>query len=73
MGDVLEKAKSTDPKVLRETIAAIDAPSILAGEKVKFGPNGQNVHAVPLLVTWSDGKLYTIWPKKYQTMKPRPL
>ena len=73
MGDVLEKAKSTDPKVLRDTIAAIDAPSILAGEKVKFGPNGQNVHAVPLLVTWFDGTLHTIWPKKYQTMKPKLL
>ncbi len=71
MGQVLEKAKSTDPKVLRETLANIDVSTILVGEQVKFGPNGQNIHAVPLLVTWYDGTLHSIWPKKYQTMKPQ--
>lgn len=70
MGEVLERSKSIDPKVLRETLSTIETPSVLAGGKVKFGPNGQNVYAVPLLVTWFDGHLHTIWPKKYQTLKP---
>jgi branched-chain amino acid transport system substrate-binding protein len=71
MGEVLEKAKSTDPKVLRETLSGINTPSVLAGERVQFAANGLNVNAVPLLVTWYDSKLHTIWPKKYQTFKPQ--
>jgi hypothetical protein len=68
---VLEKAKSTDPKVLRDTLSGINTTSVLAGERVQFAANGLNIHAVPLLVTWYDSKLHTIWPKKYQTFKPQ--
>ena len=71
MGQALEKAKSTDPKVLRDTLSTMDMPSVLAGERVQFAANGLNMHAVPLLVTWYDSKLHTIWPKKYQTFKPQ--
>ncbi len=71
MADVLEKAKSADPKVLRDTLAGMDVPSIYPGERVKFDATGMNIYAMPILVTWSDGKLYTIWPKKYQTIKPQ--
>ncbi|MDO8773448.1 MAG: ABC transporter substrate-binding protein [Burkholderiaceae bacterium] len=71
MGETLEKAKSIDPKVLRDTLSTIDTPSVLAGERVQFDARGMNSHAVPLLVTWYDSKLHTIWPKKYQTFKPQ--
>lgn len=71
MAEALERAKSRDPKVLRDTIANMDVPSIMPGERVKFGPNGMNLNATPILVSWSDGKLYTVWPKKYATLKPK--
>jgi branched-chain amino acid transport system substrate-binding protein len=66
----LETAATTDPKKLRDTFAAIDTPSILPGNAIRFAPNGQNSAMVPILVGWKGGKLHTMWPKEYQTVAP---
>jgi branched-chain amino acid transport system substrate-binding protein len=68
--DAIEKAKSTDPKAIRDAIASLDVQSILPGERVKFAANGLNIGIVPILVGWKDGQLKTLWPKKYQTAVP---
>jgi branched-chain amino acid transport system substrate-binding protein len=66
----LEKSASTDPKKLRDTIATLDMPALLPGEKVGFDEQGLNKYAVPIMVSWIDGQLRTVWPKKYQSRPP---
>ncbi len=70
IGQALEQAKSADPKTLRDTIAAIDTPSILPGERIRFDAHGQNRDIVPILVGWKAQQLHTLWPKRYQTAQP---
>jgi branched-chain amino acid transport system substrate-binding protein len=68
--DALETAASADPKKLRDVFASIDVPSILPGNAIRFAANGQNSAIVPILVGWKNSELHTLWPKKYQTVKP---
>ncbi|MDE2333561.1 MAG: ABC transporter substrate-binding protein [Rhodospirillales bacterium] len=66
----LEKAATTDPRKLRDAIAAIRVQTILPGGPVEFAPNGLSRHGIPLMVQWQKGELHTIWPKAYQTARP---
>jgi branched-chain amino acid transport system substrate-binding protein len=66
IADALERAASTDPQKVRDAIASLDVSSGFAamcpGGKVKFGPDGKNIHAHPVGVQWQDGDLASIFP-----------
>lgn len=68
----LEKAGSADPKKLRDALAVLTLPSILPGKPIAFDDKGLNTGLVPVLVTWTNGELRTIWPQQYQTTKLKP-
>lgn len=68
--DALEISATTDPRKLRDTLASINAPSILPGNAIRFASNGQNSAIVPVLAGWKNGKLHTLWPREYQTVVP---
>ena len=71
IGQALETAGTDDPIKLRDVIAGMQGIVPLPGGKVVFDASGQNTVIVPLLVGWQDGQLRTMWPKEYQTVKPR--
>ena len=67
LADALERAGSTDPQKVREALSALDVSSGYAamapGGKVKFGPDGKNVHGRPVGVQWQNGDLASVFPK----------
>lgn len=68
IADALERAASTDPQKVRDAIASLDVSSGYAamcpGGKVKFGPDGKNIHAHPVGVQWQNGDLASIFPEE---------
>jgi branched-chain amino acid transport system substrate-binding protein len=68
----LEKAASADPMKLRDALASLTLPSILPGKPIAFDDKGLNTGLVPILVTWTNGELRTLWPQQYQTTKLKP-
>jgi branched-chain amino acid transport system substrate-binding protein len=68
IADALERAASTDPQKVRDALATLDVSSGYAamcpGGKVKFGPDGKNIHAHPVGVQWQHGDLATVFPKE---------
>jgi branched-chain amino acid transport system substrate-binding protein len=68
IADALERAASTDPKKVRDAIAALDVSAGYAamcpGGKVKFGPDGKNIYAHPVGVQWQHGDLATVFPRE---------
>jgi branched-chain amino acid transport system substrate-binding protein len=67
IADALERAASTDPQKVRDAIATLDVSSGYAamcpGGKVKFGPDGKNIHAHPVGVQWQNGDLASVFPQ----------
>ena len=66
----LEKAASTDPKKLRDVIASTEFAVPMPGGKIAFDETGLNRTVAPIMVSWVDGRLRTVWPKEFQTTKP---
>jgi branched-chain amino acid transport system substrate-binding protein len=68
IADALERAASTDPQKVRDALSALDVSSGYAamgpGGKVKFGPDGKNIHAHPVGVQWQNGDLASVFPKE---------
>ncbi|MBV8427173.1 MAG: ABC transporter substrate-binding protein [Hyphomicrobiales bacterium] len=66
LADGIDRAKSTDGEKIREALAATDIPgerTIMPWKRVKFGPDGQNLDADPVLLQWVGGKFVTIFPQ----------
>jgi branched-chain amino acid transport system substrate-binding protein len=66
LADGIDRAKSTDGEKIREALAATDIPgerTIMPWKRVKFGPDGQNLDADPVLLQWTGGKFVTIFPQ----------
>jgi branched-chain amino acid transport system substrate-binding protein len=67
LADALERAKSPEPQKVRDALATLDVSSGYAamgpGGKVKFGPDGKNIHAHPVGVQWQNGDLAAVFPK----------
>ncbi len=67
LADALDRAKSVDGEKLREALAATDIPgdkTIMPWKRVKFGPDGQNDDADPVLLQYvGDNKFVTIFPE----------
>jgi branched-chain amino acid transport system substrate-binding protein len=63
--DGIDRAKSTDGEKIRAALAATDIPgerTIMPWKQVKFGPDGQNLDADPVLLQWTGSKFVTIYP-----------
>ena len=63
---VLERAASRDRERIRQAFTEIEipfgAPRNLRHHAIRFGPDGQNVHAQPLVVQIVGGRVATVWP-----------
>ncbi|MCQ4160367.1 ABC transporter substrate-binding protein [Roseomonas sp. GC11] len=66
LADAINRAKSTDGAKLREALAATDIPgeqTIMPWSRIRFGADGQNTSADPVLVQYVGGKWVTIFPE----------
>jgi branched-chain amino acid transport system substrate-binding protein len=64
--DIIAKTKgSVEADAFRKAALSMDVPegATSTGWGVKFGENGQNLRADPLIMQWRSGKLVTVWPK----------
>ena len=67
LADGIDRAKSTDGEKIRAALAATDIPgerTIMPWKRVKFGPDGQNLDADPVLLQWTGSKFVTIYPEQ---------
>lgn len=67
LADALDRAKATDGAKLREALAATDIPgerTIMPWKRVRFGADGQNVDADPVLIQYVGGKWVTVFPEQ---------
>ena len=67
LADGIDRAKSTDGAIIRDALAATDIPgarTIMPWKDVKFGPDGQNPDADPVLLQWTGQKFVTIFPEQ---------
>ncbi len=72
--EVLEKAGSLDKEKIRETFSNIEItnPEILElvpYDKIKFGPDGQNIYIKNTMGMVKDGVLRTVWPPKSKSIE----
>lgn len=74
LADAIDRAKSTDGAAIRDALAATDIPgekTIMPWKRVKFGPDGQNPTADPVLLQYLGGKFVTIFPAEVAVAKPK--
>jgi len=67
IADALERAASTDPQKVRDCHRVarplVGYAAMCPGGKVKFGPDGKNIHAHPVGVQWQNGGSGQCLPK----------
>jgi branched-chain amino acid transport system substrate-binding protein len=72
--DVLERAGSLDREKIREAFTKVDIPfgdpRNLRPNAIKFGPDGQNVHARLIMTQVQGGKVRTVWPPEVASTQP---
>jgi len=72
IGQALEKAASRDGSKIRDVLAGTEFDNLpVPATKVKYGPNGLNIHNMGILVEWQSGVLRTVWPQRLQKAKPQ--
>ncbi len=65
LADAIDRAKSAEGPAIRDALAATDIPgdkTIMPWSRVKFGEDGQNTTAEPVLLQYIGGKFVTIFP-----------
>ncbi len=65
LADAISRAKSVEGPKIRAALAATDLPggqTIMPWSRVKFGPDGQNPYADPVLIQYLGKKFVTIFP-----------
>jgi branched-chain amino acid transport system substrate-binding protein len=70
--EAAERAKSTDPKAIREAVAKLDltsgpAASALAPGRIRYDERGRRVGAAPIIVQWQKGEPFTVAPAELAT------
>jgi branched-chain amino acid transport system substrate-binding protein len=73
LADAIDRAKSTDGKKIRDALAATDIPgekTIMPWKRVKFGEDGQNTFASPVLIQYGKGGFSTVFPFEVATAQP---
>lgn len=73
LADAIDRAKSTDGEKVRAALAETDIPgerTIMPWKRVKFGPDGQNADADPVLIQYIGGKFVTVYPAAVAVSEP---
>jgi branched-chain amino acid transport system substrate-binding protein len=70
--EAAERAKSTDPKAIREAVAKLDltsgpAAGALAPGRIRYDERGRRVGAMPIIVQWQKGEPFTVAPTALAT------
>lgn len=67
LADAINRAGSVEGAKVRDALAATDIPgsnTIMPWARVKYGPDGQNPDASPVLLQYVGGKFVTIFPSE---------
>ncbi len=73
LADAIDRAGSTDPKKIRDALAATDIPgdkTIMPWKRVKFDAMGQNTFASPVLIQFKGTTFSTVFPFEVATAQP---
>jgi branched-chain amino acid transport system substrate-binding protein len=65
LADAIDRARSTDGQKVRDALAATDIPgdkTIMPWSRVKFGADGQNTYASPVLIQYVGNRFVTVYP-----------
>jgi branched-chain amino acid transport system substrate-binding protein len=65
----IERAKSVDPKKVRDALAGLDASSFFG--PISFDDTGKNTRKPMYVIQIQDGKPVTVWPKDTGTQPLR--
>lgn len=72
--DVLERAGSLDKEKIRDAFTRVDIPfgdpRNLRPNAIRFGPDGQNVHARLIMTQVQQGRVRTVWPPEVASVAP---
>jgi len=75
LADAIDRAKSVEGEKVREALAATNIPgekTIMPWKQVKFGADGQNEDADPVLLQYTgDNKFTTIFPEAVAANEPK--
>jgi len=72
--EAAERAKSTDPKAIRDAVAKLDltsgpAANALAPGRIRYDEHGRRIGAMPIIVQWQGGEPFTVAPSELATRK----
>jgi len=65
LADAINRAGSTNPEAIRKALVETDIKPdqiILPWNGIRFGPDGQNDLATPIMTQWHQGEMVTVWP-----------
>ncbi len=65
LADAIDRAKAIEGPKIRAALSETDIPgekTIMPWTRVKFGPDGQNPYADPVLIQYLDKKFVTVFP-----------
>ena len=70
--EAAERAKSADPKAIRDAVAKLDltsgpAASTLAPGRIRYDERGRRIGAMPIIVQWQRGEPFTVAPPELAT------
>jgi branched-chain amino acid transport system substrate-binding protein len=69
--DALERARTADPKKLRDAIASTSLKEHIApGGPIEFDSTGQNKNAIATLQQVQKGEIKVVLPDEYSEAKP---
>src|SRR6266545_5019378 len=65
--EAAERAKSTDPKAIREAVSKLDltggpAANTLTPGRIRYDERGRRIGAAPIIVQWQKGEPFTVAP-----------
>ncbi|NKQ54476.1 ABC transporter substrate-binding protein [Amycolatopsis sp. K13G38] len=71
IAQAVEKAASTDPRKVRDAIAASEVPPLTVGNgPISFAANGDNENAFPVLMQIQDGQVKQVFPAEKAESRP---
>jgi branched-chain amino acid transport system substrate-binding protein len=73
--EAAERAKSLDPKAIRDAVAKMELTSgpgatSMAPGRIRYDERGRRIGAVPIIVQWQSGEPFTVVPAELATRKP---
>lgn len=73
IAEAINLAGTTEPAKVLEILKnhTFEAPYFVS-EKIKFGPDGQNVYSASVMTQILNGIYEAVWPENYQTKPPVP-